>query len=66
MSFTGRYPGECGACGEETKGTEIFFDTDDVLVHVICPDVLPRKAKAVCPRCFLELPATGVCDQCDD
>jgi hypothetical protein len=25
----------------------------------------PEKARPVCQRCFLELPATGVCDNCD-
>lgn len=25
----------------------------------------PEKPREVCPRCFIELPATGVCDTCD-
>ncbi len=26
----------------------------------------PRPSRAQCPNCFIELPVTGVCDQCDD
>jgi hypothetical protein len=65
MSFTGKYPGECGDCGEQTKGTEVEFDGTNTLVHVICPEAVPDKPVAVCPSCFLALPLTGVCGDCD-
>jgi hypothetical protein len=65
MSFTGRYPGSCGECGEETKDTEVVYDGTNTIVHVICPDTVPTKAREICPRCFMEKPATGRCD-CED
>ena len=65
MSFTAKYPGECGACeGRFRAGDEVEYDSSDQLVHVNCPDEF-AEAGAVCPRCFLELPATGICS-CDD
>jgi len=64
MTFTGRFPGQCGECGEQTKGTEVEYNLSNEIVHVICPDTFGGPPRPVCPRCFLELPAAG--DACED
>jgi hypothetical protein len=65
VTFTGKYDGECGECGEQTKGTEVTYDGTDTIVHVICPEALPAKPAKVCGGCNMALPATGRCDDCD-
>lgn len=66
MSFEARYHGECAACGGHINpGTEGTYDMFDRIVHAKCPPDLTVLARPVCPTCLLELPATGVCDDCD-
>lgn len=70
MSFRARYPGECHDCGEELKDTEAEFverDEGKVIVHVRCPEELPRPARGTCPSCQLELLPGGGCPLgCDE
>lgn len=63
MSFAAKFPGHCDNCVHAIiVGQEVEFTLDNRLVHVVCPpDPKPGK---VCPSCFLELPCTGVCDDC--
>jgi hypothetical protein len=63
--FEAAYVGTCGNCdGKIRDGQWVQFDTTDQLVHVICPD--PTVAvRPMCPDCFTELPATGVCGVCE-
>lgn len=63
-TFTADYPGECSACGQQVKGTEVTFGAFDELVHVSCPPDPTALVRDTCPHCFLELPATGVCEEC--
>lgn len=68
MSFAARYRGQCAVCDEIiVPGQRVEFDWDHNLQHVMCPDslTLNGKPRAVCPKCFVELPVTGVCDECE-
>jgi hypothetical protein len=66
MTFIARYGGDdCGACEEPIeRGQEVEYDRTDRLVHVVCPEVVPSEARATCPTCWMELPLTGVCEDC--
>lgn len=64
MAFTAQYHGPCANCGSDVKGTEVSYVAEDQIEHVTCPDPLAPSAKGVCPRCFTELPVTGVCGVC--
>jgi hypothetical protein len=35
MGFIAAYPGECGFCGENLKGTETSYASDKTLVHTV-------------------------------
>lgn len=64
MSFTAEYPGECVSCDEAIKPGQQINSIGHGYVHEVCPPAAP--ALATCPRCFLELPASGVCGVCDE
>lgn len=70
MAFEARYPGTCYDCGGYFEaGTMIEYAAggDGEATewrHEVCLPILARIAD-VCPRCFLELPATGVCAECE-
>lgn len=64
-TFTAKYEGACPSCGGDVAGCEVYFDMSDRAVHAVCPPRLPKRAKALCPSCWLELPVTGVCGVCD-
>lgn len=64
MTFPARYEGRCNSCKKRFDvGDEIAGTADGFYVHAEC-DVKPPKPMPVCPTCFIEMPATGVCDQC--
>ena len=69
MSFLAKYRGVCDECGGDVRpGDEVTFTAfaDGEIRHVRCPDDTSlRRAGRVCPKCFIELPSTGVCDDCD-
>lgn len=68
MSFTARFSGTpCDTCEERVQeGQEVDYNAANKIVHVVCPEVLDVDADVqVCPRCFLALPVTGVCDDCE-
>jgi hypothetical protein len=55
MPFTAEYHGECSICGQELKGRECVYDTDNTIIHLNCPPTpedLARK-NPLCGRCFL-------------
>lgn len=70
-TFIARYPGRCGSsgCGERIHvGDEVLYATDDKIVHVNCDLATPTQTMfnpEVCPGCFVGLPLSGVCDDCD-
>lgn len=68
MSFIAEHPGECYDCGQEVKGTPCRYLSNRMIAHVFCPPAKPEKPVEVCPKCFLQLPVTGVCgsDRCVD
>lgn len=62
-TFVAQYHGACDRCGHDVKDTEVFYDMKNDLVHVECPaDEAPRP---ICQRCFLELPVSGRCGNCE-
>lgn len=65
MSFTAAYLGECADCGGQLIGREVEYDTNDDLIHVTCPPEALTLARPACPHCFIELPASGVCGDCE-
>lgn len=67
MTFTAQYPGLCDRCdGTVRPGDEAAYDRTEgnsrALVHAACP--APPEPRAVCPSCFIELPVSGVCEEC--
>lgn len=66
MSFTASYPGTCEACGARFgAGVEVEYTTRLTgLVHVQCPPSALDQQRPACPSCFLELPVSGVCEEC--
>lgn len=62
--FTAQYHDECAACGEDVKGTQCRYTTQDRIEHVECPPVI--SALVMCPNCFIELPVTGICSECEN
>lgn len=63
MSFEANYAGRCGCCDDYfPAGTEVAFSDDDGLV--IASHLKEDKPKPVCQSCFIQLPATGKCDNC--
>lgn len=65
MTFTAQYAGECISCDEDIKPGQQINSIGRGYVHAVCPESTPEPATAVCPSCFLELPASGVCGVCD-
>ena len=65
MTFAAQYAGECLSCDEDIKPGQPINSIGRGYVHAICPDAAPEQVKAVCPGCFLELPASGVCGVCE-
>lgn len=63
MTFSARYEGKCESCEGRIKVGEEIASTEGGYVHADCR-VKPREPMPVCPSCFIEMPATGVCDQC--
>ena len=63
-TFIAQRHGACDMCGEEVKGTECHFVAFGELVHVACPPDVTTLQRMACTSCFLELPVTGVCDEC--
>lgn len=69
MSFIAKYRGECVECGcavlPKQEATYVDFAEGEIK-HVECPDdVRILTARETCPRCFVELPVTGICGTCD-
>lgn len=63
--FPARYDGVCPLCDRNfAAGAPIKWDDGDY-VHAVCPDPL-KSTQGQCPKCFTELPITGVCEACDD
>ena len=67
MPFIAQYSGTpCDACEERIReGQEVQYTAADRLVHVACPEVLDTSPGPLCPSCWMELPGTGVCGNCE-
>lgn len=68
MSFIAKYRGTCEDCGDDVKpGQEASFlpDRQSIRHSPACPEPPSLTPAQLCPRCFLELPRTGVCGVCD-
>lgn len=61
MTFTAKYHGECGFCGEDLKDTEADYGADKVLVHTKClipystgvdPGAMTGRNEKMCADCF--------------
>lgn len=60
--FEARYPGICAKCDEPFEvGTQIRADGHGG--YQCCETTPPRPLK-ICTKCFIALPATGICDTC--
>lgn len=61
MAFTVQYAGaECVDCGQELRvGCQATYVGESELAHVSCP-----PPPTVCPVHFIQLPPSGVCDDC--
>jgi len=78
-TFAARYAGTCTDCGQNIEpGDEVAYATGNALVHAGPGCTLSGRgphgetaidavlvAGPTCDRCFLELPATGVCGVCE-
>ena len=67
--FEAAYPGPCALGDWIEQGDEVCY-VDDELQHVKCKageeaEAITRPVRAACPRCFIELPVSGVCGTCD-
>lgn len=63
--FEAKYFGECGGCEEKILPGESVEYRDGYVCHVECDKPPPRQFYAICPKCYTEKPATGICDNCD-
>lgn len=67
-TFAARYPGRCGECQGKIEVDDDVVYVAGSVEHAVC-DSTDRLAAAaagpVCPRCFLELPLSGTCGNCD-
>lgn len=65
-TFTARYAGTCASCPVRIQpDDEVTYDGADGLIHAVCPEDVVAKHGEPCGRCFIELPLTGVCPDCD-
>lgn len=64
--FEAQHPARCPAGDAIVPGDRVHY-VDDVLLHAGCtppPDpTVPQRR--VCGSCFMEVPVTGVCADCD-
>jgi len=66
-AFKAQYPARCSRddCPDPQirEGELVHYGANDRIEHGACPE--PPPMPDVCPRCFLALPASGVCGVCD-
>lgn len=67
--FEAAFPGPCAHGDWIEAGQEVRY-VDDELQHVKCSAAeevaaITTPARAVCGSCFMELPVSGVCGNCD-
>jgi hypothetical protein len=60
-TWAARYDGFCDLCTRTyARGTVIKYEQGyNFPVHAVCPD--EPEPRPICPRCNLEVPATGDC-----
>lgn len=65
-TFIAKYAGTCDACDEHiAAGDEVTYSASSKVIHVECPDTLKTTDHGYCDSCFLALPATKKCTNCD-
>jgi hypothetical protein len=62
MSFVAQHRTDCTECDSPILPGQLASFAYSKYHHVVCPEARPPAA--VCPTCFVELPVTGVCDDC--
>lgn len=62
--FEARYAGVCRAKGDVIEPGDVIVEFDDGYRHKMCRPTSPERHGNVCPKCNLEMPVTGVCDNC--
>ena len=65
MTFTAKYPGVCGACGEQFLVKDFIRRYVKGYAHDVCPEPIPEAQRDICPVCFTERAANGRC-MCHD
>lgn len=65
-TWTAKYFGSCVNCPEKVRPDDEVVWVGDKVAHAVCPDGEPdlTAPHGVCPRCFLAIPASGVCGNC--
>lgn len=70
--FKAKFGSKCPACAEQIEVGDTVTWNDDRVVHEGCAsaalldeDDPLRAAHGVCDKCFMALPATGICGVCD-
>lgn len=70
--FKAKWSSKCPACSEQIDVGDAATWNDDRVVHEGCGSAALleegdplRAAYGVCPRCYMALPASGVCGVCD-
>jgi hypothetical protein len=65
MSFLLKWPTYCQDCGERMPEEAEAVYSADGIQHVKCPSPVLRKPNPICGRCYLELPVSGICEECE-
>jgi hypothetical protein len=61
MAFVAQKRTDCTECDQPILRGQLASFAYSRYHHVICPEPVPVKT---CPTCHIELPVSGVCDDC--
>lgn len=65
-TFTAQWGGPAACCPAGiVGGDEVTYDGANGLIHVECPLDREVKTGAICPSCFVAMPLTGSCPDCE-
>jgi hypothetical protein len=67
--MTARFASKCDECGGKIEVDDEIVFVAGAIEHVVCDSserlVASRPAGEICRSCFLELPTSGVCGNCE-